>query len=161
MWDDVVRTCGNQRSFCSEDCVATWLDRSGHQRGYVMDVPTLWRLASGWYTGSLERGYLRREPREPQGPGAEGIDLVRTLCAADGRECLVNKESRPREPLEDAERAVAVRVRCPPVVDPGADHPQPVYRLAPVRLAAPALHVRALLTHVTKRRRRWFRCQAV
>lgn len=62
MWDDVVHTCGNQRIFCSEDCVATWLDRSGHQRGYVMDVPTLWRLASGWYTGRLERGYVRREP---------------------------------------------------------------------------------------------------
>ena len=62
MWDDVVYTCGNQRIFCSEDCVTTWLDRSGHQRGYVMDLPTLWRLASGWYTGRLERGYTRREP---------------------------------------------------------------------------------------------------
>lgn len=62
MWDDVVHTCGNQRIFCSEDCVTTWLDRSGHQRGYVMDLPTLWRLASGWYAGRLERGYVRREP---------------------------------------------------------------------------------------------------
>lgn len=62
MWDDVVRTCGNQRIFCSEQCVTTWLDRSGHQRGYVMDLPTLWRLASGWYAGRFERGYARREP---------------------------------------------------------------------------------------------------
>ena len=62
MWDDVVHTCGNQRIFCSEDCVTSWLDRSGNQRGYVMDLPTLWRLASGWYTGRLERGYARREP---------------------------------------------------------------------------------------------------
>jgi hypothetical protein len=62
MWDDVVFTCGNQRIFCSEDCVSTWLDESGRQRGYVMDLPTLWRLASGWYAGRLERGYVRREP---------------------------------------------------------------------------------------------------
>jgi Alkylmercury lyase len=62
MWDDVVHTCGNQRIFCSEACVATWLHRSGHQRGSVMDLPTLWRLASGWYAGRLERGYVRHEP---------------------------------------------------------------------------------------------------
>jgi Alkylmercury lyase len=62
MWDDVVHTCGNQRIFCSEACVATWLHRSGHQRGSVMDLSTLWRLASGWYAGRLERGYVRREP---------------------------------------------------------------------------------------------------
>jgi hypothetical protein len=62
MWDDVVHTCGNQRIFCSERCVDAWLDRSGNRRGYVMDLPTLWRLASGWYAGRLERGYVRREP---------------------------------------------------------------------------------------------------
>jgi hypothetical protein len=27
-----------------------------------MDLPTLWRLAAGWYAGRLERGYVRREP---------------------------------------------------------------------------------------------------
>lgn len=62
MWDDVLFTCGNQRIFCSETCVSAWLDRTGHERGYVMDLPTLWRLASGWYAGRLERGYERREP---------------------------------------------------------------------------------------------------
>ncbi|GAA1114879.1 organomercurial lyase [Kribbella jejuensis] len=62
MWDDVVFTCGNQRIFCSELCLNTWLDRTGSGRGYVMDLPTLWRLASGWYAGRLERGYVRREP---------------------------------------------------------------------------------------------------
>lgn len=62
MWDDVVHTCGNQRIFCSEHCVTTWLDRTGHAHGYAMDLPTLWRLASGWYAGRLERGYVRREP---------------------------------------------------------------------------------------------------
>lgn len=62
MWDDVLHTCSNQRIFCSEDCVTSWLDRTATQRGYVMDLPTLWRLASGWYAGRLERGYVRREP---------------------------------------------------------------------------------------------------
>ena len=62
MWDDVVHTCGNQRIFCSEQCVTDWLARTGNQRGYMMDLPTLWRLASGWYAGRLERGYVRREP---------------------------------------------------------------------------------------------------
>ena len=62
MWDDVVYTCANQRIFCSEACVTSWLDRSGCQRGYLMDLPTLWRLAAGWYAGRFERGYIRREP---------------------------------------------------------------------------------------------------
>jgi len=62
MWDDVVYTCQNQRIFCSEDCVAIWLNESGHQRGSVLDLRTLWRLAAGWYAGRLERGYVRREP---------------------------------------------------------------------------------------------------
>ena len=64
IWDDVVFTCGHQRIFCSEDCVATWLDRTGNERGYVMDLPTLWRFASGWYAGRLDRGYVRREPSD-------------------------------------------------------------------------------------------------
>lgn len=62
MWDDVVHTCSNQRIFCSDQCVTTWLHRTGQERGYTMDLPTLWRLASGWYAGRLERGYVRREP---------------------------------------------------------------------------------------------------
>ncbi|MEU0655481.1 organomercurial lyase [Streptomyces albogriseolus] len=61
-WDDVVHTCGNQRLFCSTDCVDTWLNRTGNQRGYVMDLPTLWRFASDWYTGRLDAGYVRRDP---------------------------------------------------------------------------------------------------
>lgn len=62
MWDDVVRTCGNQRLFCGEACVDSWLAATGQDRGYVMDLATLWRLASGWYDGRLERGYTRRDP---------------------------------------------------------------------------------------------------
>lgn len=64
MWDDVVHTCSNQRVFCSTDCVDDWLERSDRERGYVMDLATLWRLARHWYTGRLDHGYTRREPRE-------------------------------------------------------------------------------------------------
>jgi hypothetical protein len=62
MWDDVVHSCAHQRIFCAESCVADWLQRTANQRGYVMDLATLWRLARGWYAGRLERGYQRRDP---------------------------------------------------------------------------------------------------
>jgi hypothetical protein len=62
MWDDGLHTCSNQRIFCDDGCVDTWTAREGVERGYVMDLPTLWRLAAGWYEGRLERGYTRREP---------------------------------------------------------------------------------------------------
>ncbi|MGW0481851.1 organomercurial lyase [Nonomuraea sp. NPDC003214] len=75
MWDDVVRTCSNQRLFCSAGCVDGWLARTGLPRGYVMDVPALWRLARGWYDGRLERGYTRREPSEAAAHfAAAGLD---------------------------------------------------------------------------------------
>jgi Alkylmercury lyase len=62
MWDDVVRTCAHQRLFCSAGCVERWLADTGNGRGYVMDLPTLWRFARHWYDGRLDRGYVRREP---------------------------------------------------------------------------------------------------
>lgn len=64
MWDDVVHTCGHQSLFCSTQCVDDWLERTGNERGYVMDLPTLWRFASDWYTGRLDYGYIRREPSQ-------------------------------------------------------------------------------------------------
>lgn len=64
VWDDVVHTCGNQRIYCGERCIDRWLDRTGHERGSVFDLTTLWRLASDWYTGRLDRGYVRREPAD-------------------------------------------------------------------------------------------------
>jgi hypothetical protein len=62
IWDDVVHTCGHQRLFCDEACVDRWLAESGNDRGYVMDLATLWRLARGWYAGRLDHGYRRRDP---------------------------------------------------------------------------------------------------
>src|SRR5204862_6236672 len=72
MWDAVVHTCRNQRIFCSRECVDTWLVTSGNERGYTMDLTTLWRLAAGWYEGRLLRGYQRREP-------ADAADYLRSV----------------------------------------------------------------------------------
>lgn len=64
VWDDVIHTCEHQRIFCSTGCVDDWLARTGNERGYVMDLPTLWRLAAHWYEGRLDTPYRRREPAE-------------------------------------------------------------------------------------------------
>jgi hypothetical protein len=64
IWDDVVHTCSNQRIFCNESCVEDWLAETGNERGSVFDIPTLWRLARGWYAGRLDTPYRRREPAE-------------------------------------------------------------------------------------------------
>lgn len=64
VWDDVIHTCEHQRIFCSPACVDEWLARTGNDRGYVMDLATLWRLAAHWYEGRLDSPYRRREPSE-------------------------------------------------------------------------------------------------
>lgn len=64
MWDDVVHTCSNQRIFCDRPCVESWLATTGQREGDVLDLATLWRLASGWYAGRLDSGYTRRNPEE-------------------------------------------------------------------------------------------------
>jgi hypothetical protein len=62
MWDDVVHTCRHQRIFCNSRCVVGWAERHGTEPGYTTDLGTLWRFASRWYEGRLERGYVRRDP---------------------------------------------------------------------------------------------------
>lgn len=64
MWDDVVHTCSHQQLFCSPACVDDWLVDTGNDKGYVMDLATLWEFARGWYAGRLDHGYTRREPSE-------------------------------------------------------------------------------------------------
>jgi hypothetical protein len=64
IWDDVLFTCGNQRVFCDDRCLDSWLRREGFDRGYATDLATVWRLARGWYAGRLDPGYRRREPAE-------------------------------------------------------------------------------------------------
>jgi hypothetical protein len=72
MWDDVVTTCRHQRIFCNQSCVDAWLERTAKARGYVMDLATLWRFASDWYTGRLDCGYTRRDP-------AQAADYLRSV----------------------------------------------------------------------------------
>ncbi len=62
IWDDVIHTCGHQRIFCGEECIAGWLRETGNERGSVFDLATLWKLASHWYDGRLDSPYVRREP---------------------------------------------------------------------------------------------------
>jgi len=62
IWPDAAHACENQLIFCSEQCVADWLDRTGDDLGYVMSLSTLWRLAQGWYEGRLGSPYERRDP---------------------------------------------------------------------------------------------------
>ncbi len=62
IWPDAAHACENQQIFCSEACVADWLERTGNGCGYVMSLSTLWRLAEHWYDGRLDSPYERREP---------------------------------------------------------------------------------------------------
>jgi hypothetical protein len=62
MWDDVVETCSRQRIFCGGPCIDDWVARGEGVAGDRLDLPTLWRLAAGWYEGRLDRDYRRREP---------------------------------------------------------------------------------------------------
>lgn len=64
IWPNVVHACANQRIFCNESCIATWLQATGHAEGSVFDLETLWRLAKDWYKGRLDTPYTRREPVE-------------------------------------------------------------------------------------------------
>jgi hypothetical protein len=47
--------------------VRAWLASTGHVLGYIMDLATLWRLASGWYSGRLESPYHRKDPQSAAG----------------------------------------------------------------------------------------------
>ncbi len=67
IWDDVVHACAHQRLFCRDDCVERWLAGTGNERGHLLDLGTLWRLAEHWYDGRLDRGYTRRDPATAAG----------------------------------------------------------------------------------------------
>jgi hypothetical protein len=64
IWDDVVHTCSNQLLFCSRSHVEDWLAATGQPLGAVLELPTMWRLATGWYAGRLTAGYRRRTAPE-------------------------------------------------------------------------------------------------
>jgi hypothetical protein len=62
IWPDAAHACDNQLIFCSESHVEAWLERTGTDRGYILSLDTLWRLAAHWYDGRLGTPYIRREP---------------------------------------------------------------------------------------------------
>ncbi|MFC4530514.1 organomercurial lyase [Sphaerisporangium dianthi] len=64
MWDDVMYTCAHQSLFCSEEHVGRWLRQSRSPRGAILDMRTLWLLATRWYAGRFTREYRRRTPDE-------------------------------------------------------------------------------------------------
>ncbi|MCS5735232.1 alkylmercury lyase family protein [Herbiconiux daphne] len=67
IWPDAAHACENQLLFCDERCVSRWLDRTGAERGYVLTLDTLWRLAASWYEGRLDTPYERRDPASAAG----------------------------------------------------------------------------------------------
>jgi len=74
VWDDVVRACSNQRLYCSLDCVERCLSDTAQQRGYVMDLATLWRLAQ--VKPSLKhsfRDHIREFVVDMKCPAAVGV----------------------------------------------------------------------------------------
>lgn len=64
MWNDVVYTCSNQLLFCNRTHVDLWLQKTGHTFGTVLDLSTLWTLATQWYKGRLTQEYRRRTADE-------------------------------------------------------------------------------------------------
>ncbi|XP_037030497.1 uncharacterized protein LOC119070331 [Bradysia coprophila] len=64
MWNDVVYSCSNQLLFCNRMHVEEWLQRTGNTFGTVLDLPTLWTLATQWYAGRLTPEYRRRTADE-------------------------------------------------------------------------------------------------
>lgn len=60
MWNDVVYTCSNQLLFCNRSHVQEWLEKTGNICGTILDLSTLWTLATQWYKGRLTPEYRRR-----------------------------------------------------------------------------------------------------
>lgn len=64
MWNDVVYTCSNQLIFCDRTHVEEWLQKTGNSFGTILDLSTLWTLATQWYAGRLSPDYRRRTADE-------------------------------------------------------------------------------------------------
>lgn len=56
MWNDVVYSCSNQLLFCNRTHVEEWLQTTGNTFGTILDLTTLWTLATNWYAGRLTPG---------------------------------------------------------------------------------------------------------
>lgn len=64
MWNDVVYSCSNQLIFCNREHVDQWLQKTGNTLGTILDMFTLWTLATEWYKGRLTPEYRRRTANE-------------------------------------------------------------------------------------------------
>lgn len=73
MWNDVVYSCSNQLLFCSREHVNGWLKETGNTFGTILDLKTLWTLATGWYKGRLSADYRRRDANE-------AAEFFRSIC---------------------------------------------------------------------------------
>ena len=87
IWPDAAHACENQLIFCSEECVDTWLERTGNERGYVHVAGDV--VATGARAGT-RGGWIRRTsggipvppPRTSARPGCAGRSGASTT---DGR----------------------------------------------------------------------------
>lgn len=64
MWNDVIYSCSNQLLFCNRNHVEEWLRKTENTFGTVLDLPTLWTLATEWYRGRMTPEYRRRTADE-------------------------------------------------------------------------------------------------
>jgi hypothetical protein len=79
-WDDVVATCTNIRTFCSQEHVGEWRKRTRSDPGYITDLHTLWRLAIPWYGDRLDRDW-EPHPRERNQQLLDDVGLTGSFWA--------------------------------------------------------------------------------
>ena len=58
-------------AFRSEAHVDRWLEQRALERGAVLSLDQLWRLADAWYANRLARDWRRRRPDEAEALFAE------------------------------------------------------------------------------------------
>jgi Alkylmercury lyase len=64
-WDDVVATCSTIRLACDPLHVRAWAaSENGGNVGAVVDLETLWRMATVWYRDRLRDDFRRRTAQE-------------------------------------------------------------------------------------------------
>jgi hypothetical protein len=63
-WDDVVATCSTIRLACDPLHVRAWAWEHDERTGAVVDLVTLWRLATLWYGDRLRDDFRRRTPKD-------------------------------------------------------------------------------------------------
>jgi hypothetical protein len=65
-WDNVIFACSSFQPFRTEQEVADWCARHALPRGAILSLPQLWRFASDWYGGYLEKPWRKRTRAEAE-----------------------------------------------------------------------------------------------